>query len=86
MERYNQAKRSSDFMWMVILMALSLIPSFIMLGGFKFVIYLAIKNEEESTPAHLDRNLTFLGMGVAMLLFIGRQFFSWLASINMLKT
>ena len=48
-ERYNQAKRSSDFFWMVILMALSLIPSFIMLGGFKFVVYLAVRNDDITT-------------------------------------
>lgn len=41
-ERYYQARRSGQFISMVILMALSLIPSFIMLGGFKFVIYMAL--------------------------------------------
>ena len=70
---------------MVILMALSLIPSFIMLGGFKFVVYLAIKDETESVSDNLDRNLTILGMCGAIFLFLGRQFFSWLTGVNLCK-
>ena len=71
-------------------MALSLIPSMLMLGGFKFIIYMALEREIEqssvSDPSTLasthdiDRSLTTLGIFSAFLLFIGRQFFSWLSS------
>jgi hypothetical protein len=54
---------------MIALLAISLIPSFIMLGGFKFVIYMAI---EEPTGKELDRNLTLFGMIGALALFTGR--------------
>ena len=65
---------------MVILMALSLIPSLIMMGGFKFVIFAALERDgtyiaEDS----LDVNLTIYGMIGAFLLLIGRQISSWLA-------
>ena len=65
---------------MVILMALSLIPSLIMMGGFKFVIFAALERDgtyiaEDS----LDVNLTIYGMIGAFLLLIGRQVSSWLA-------
>ena len=42
-EHYAQAKRSSNCFGMVFLMAFSLMPSFILLGGFKYVVYIAVR-------------------------------------------
>ena len=56
-------------------MALSLIPSFIMLGGFKFVLYMAITgrgSQEVESTQDIDKNLTILGMFGALTLYIGR--------------
>ena len=77
-ERYNQACGSFQFLSMVVLMALSLIPSLIMLGGYKFVIYLALDRHDSSESLvaqedfSLDMNMTMYGIGAAFLLFIGR--------------
>ena len=84
-ERFNQSKRSPEFFWMVLLMALSLIPAFIMLGGFKFVVYLAVDEEDWAHDGTLDKKLTALGMGGALLLFFGRHCFAWLAQKNLLE-
>lgn len=55
-------------------MALSLIPSFIMLGGFKFVIFMALEGADNKPTilTDLDTKLTWLGIGGAFILFIGR--------------
>lgn len=58
-------------------MALSLIPSFIMLGGFKFVIYMALEGtvvvvDKSTILTDLDTKLTWLGIGGAFILFTGR--------------
>ena len=58
---------------MIALMALSLIPSFIMLGGFKFIIYMALERGSGGEDVDLlDRNLTLIGMLGAFLIFVGR--------------
>ena len=41
-ERYSQAKSSVQFFQLNILFFLGLIPAFLMLGGFKFVIFMAL--------------------------------------------
>ena len=65
---------------MVLLMALSLIPSLIMIGGFKFVIFAALERDGAFVAEDsLDVNLTLYGIIAAFLLFVGRQFSSWLA-------
>ena len=80
LERYNQASHSFQLFSMVLLMAFSLIPSLIMLGGFKFVIYMALERDGTVEPEDsLDINLTVYGIIGAFLLFVGRQFASWIA-------
>ena len=79
-ERFRQARRSGKFISMIILMALSLIPSFIMLGGFKLVIYMAMISEtDDSNYVVKDWTLTIFGMIGAFVIYFGRNFFAWLA-------
>ena len=57
-ERYAQAKRSGKCSGLVLLMAFSLMPSFILLGGFKYVVYIAVKESyagDEDTNAGDDQ-------------------------------
>ena len=68
---------------MIVLLALSLIPSFIMLGGFKFLIYMTIQEPAENEE--LDKNLTLFGMIGALIVFFGRQFFAWIVNKNLLE-
>ena len=81
-ERMIQARHSWNCITMVVLMALSLLPSAILMGGFKYVIYLVMKDdsstESNSDWVEVDFNLTILGCFAAMTQMIGRLLFAWL--------
>jgi len=68
---------------MVLLMALSLIPSFVLLGGFKYVAYFALRNTAQLDELSIDRDLTILGGCGALALFFGRLLFNWLERKNL---
>ena len=79
-ERYSQAKSSLQFFQLNFLFFLGLIPAFIMLGGFKFAIYMAVSDISVS-----DFQLTVLGIGGAFLTCLARFFFSWLAETQLVS-
>ena len=79
-ERYSQAKSSSQFFQLSFLFFLGLIPAFIMLGGFKFAIFMALPDIAVS-----DLQLTCLGIGGAFLTCLARFFFTWIAETQIVS-
>ena len=79
-ERYSQAKSSSQFFQLSFLFFLGLIPAFIMLGGFKFAIFMALPDIAVS-----DLQLTCLGIGGAFLTCLARFFFTWIAETQIIS-